>query len=329
MFNFATTNCSCSSLCQVWRLSERVGAECEQTLRGHWGAVHAIAVLPDDAIVTGGADRVIARWDLGTGQCTRVLGGHVSAINAIATTRAHDSMRGGTQIASGGGNVRLWTLGGSAQQPPPSICAAEATLVSRFNEATASGEVGPESNAFNLWEAVKAVFNPATSDTADKHENDEEAKPGIDSADESAYTGGTSVTASHAHAYADLTTAYPSSVSMFAVPYAPTVHSKSLRAGAGKNTGRANEQYESLHALARSGSSGQLGARMSLDDTWAAMDRKLSAFSKDMKGELHALFSKLDQHEMNPLKELKGKVTFTTHTTFGPLSHCTAEIRHR
>jgi hypothetical protein len=260
-----------------------------------------------------------------------VLTGHDSVINALAVTRAHDSVRGGTQLASGSGDVRLWTLGGSAQQPPPDVCLAEGALIARFNEATANGAVGPEPNAFNLWEAVKAVFNPSAADAAqpddaeddvsvDDNDDDDASEDGVAAELTSRRAASAAMAndaAIKAHAYAELTTAYPSSVSMFASPCVQPVslqeRGRRKRTARQRPRGPVSQEYQSLRALEQNELSG--GARMSLDDTWAAVEQKLSEFSKDMKGELQALFTKLDQHEMNPLKELKDKVTHTlTHS---------------
>lgn len=56
-----------------------------QTLQGYSGAVTAIAYSPDGLLFSGGFDSSIRVWDINTGQCLQVLGGHTALISALVS----------------------------------------------------------------------------------------------------------------------------------------------------------------------------------------------------------------------------------------------------
>jgi cytochrome c len=81
-----------------------------QDLRGHGGPVRAIAVSADGgAIVTGGFDESVIRWDAANGAAVAVLRGHEGSVNAAVILP-------GGRIASAGqdGRILLW-----GDQPAP------------------------------------------------------------------------------------------------------------------------------------------------------------------------------------------------------------------
>ncbi|KAG8743264.1 SCF ubiquitin ligase complex subunit cdc4 [Ceratobasidium sp. 414] len=55
-------------------------------MKGHEGGVWALAVSPNypNILVSGATDRTIRVWDLSTGKCTHVFGGHTSTVRCVA-----------------------------------------------------------------------------------------------------------------------------------------------------------------------------------------------------------------------------------------------------
>lgn len=64
-------------------------------LEGHEGGVWALAVSPNspsapgatDSLVSGSTDRTVRIWDLSTGKCTHVFGGHTSTVRCLAIVK--------------------------------------------------------------------------------------------------------------------------------------------------------------------------------------------------------------------------------------------------
>ncbi|MBA4186500.1 MAG: hypothetical protein C0467_00635 [Planctomycetaceae bacterium] len=74
---------------------------------GHTGAVTTLAVVPDGSLlVTGGEDKTVRVWEIGSGKQLRSLQGHLGRVTASA------SRADGKQIASGSedGAIRMWDL---------------------------------------------------------------------------------------------------------------------------------------------------------------------------------------------------------------------------
>ncbi len=99
-----------------WDLDRR---ECLHTLRGHEGAVRAVAMGPDDRWAqSGGRDRSVRLWDLTTGVCLRVFEGHAHEVVTVSFGRHGQWAQSGSQEA-----VRLWQLirdyEFTAHPPPP------------------------------------------------------------------------------------------------------------------------------------------------------------------------------------------------------------------
>lgn len=87
----------------IWSLAR---GEARQVLRFHQGAVHAVAHLPDQRLVTAGEDGRIALWVQGAAQPERVLTGHSAPVTALAV--APDGRR--LLSASWDGTARAWSL---------------------------------------------------------------------------------------------------------------------------------------------------------------------------------------------------------------------------
>jgi F-box and WD-40 domain protein CDC4 len=56
------------------------------SLDGHEGGVWALAAS-NDTLVSGSTDRTVRIWDLSTGRCTHVFGGHTSTVRCLAIVK--------------------------------------------------------------------------------------------------------------------------------------------------------------------------------------------------------------------------------------------------
>lgn len=68
------------------RVYSPVTGELIRTLQGHEGGVWAMGVYKD-TVVTGSTDRTVRIWDLATGMCTHVFGGHTSTVRCLAIVK--------------------------------------------------------------------------------------------------------------------------------------------------------------------------------------------------------------------------------------------------
>jgi len=56
------------------------------SLDGHEGGVWALAAS-NDMLVSGSTDRTVRIWDLSTGRCTHVFGGHTSTVRCLSIVK--------------------------------------------------------------------------------------------------------------------------------------------------------------------------------------------------------------------------------------------------
>jgi len=56
------------------------------SLDGHKGGVWALAVV-DETLVSGSTDRTVRIWDLSSGRCTHVFGGHIGTVRCLAIVK--------------------------------------------------------------------------------------------------------------------------------------------------------------------------------------------------------------------------------------------------
>jgi cytochrome c len=87
----------------LWSLA---GQSAQQVLRFHSDAVNAVAFLPDDRMVTAGADARIAVWTAGRQEPDRVFEGHQGPIAGIAISPDASLIAS----ASWDHTVRLWSM---------------------------------------------------------------------------------------------------------------------------------------------------------------------------------------------------------------------------
>ncbi|WP_282012213.1 caspase family protein [Nitrospina watsonii] len=84
-----------------------------KTLRGHSGAVLAVAVSPDShRILSAGADGTLLLWDAATGKILKTFSGHEGAVQVVSISPD------GRLAASGGADttVRLWNLSSGEEE---------------------------------------------------------------------------------------------------------------------------------------------------------------------------------------------------------------------
>jgi WD40 repeat protein/tRNA A-37 threonylcarbamoyl transferase component Bud32 len=77
----------------------------QSRLRGHTGAVTAVAFSPDDRLLaSGSADRTVKLWDAVRGTEVRTLGGHAAAVTGLAFSPDGKTLASGSKDTT----VRLW-----------------------------------------------------------------------------------------------------------------------------------------------------------------------------------------------------------------------------
>uniref|UniRef100_A0AC35EY31 Pleiotropic regulator 1 n=1 Tax=Panagrolaimus sp. PS1159 TaxID=55785 RepID=A0AC35EY31_9BILA len=78
-----------------------------RVLSGHTGWVRCVDVEPENKwFATGGADRMIKIWDLGTGQLRLSLTGHISSVRAVKISSRHPYLFSGGEDKQ----VKCWDL---------------------------------------------------------------------------------------------------------------------------------------------------------------------------------------------------------------------------
>ena len=70
------------------------------SLDGHEGGVWALSATKD-VVVSGSTDRTVRIWDLNTGRCTHIFGGHTSTVRCLAIVKPER-----VEITGGDGVVR-------------------------------------------------------------------------------------------------------------------------------------------------------------------------------------------------------------------------------
>jgi pleiotropic regulator 1 len=78
-----------------------------RVLSGHTGWVRCVDVEPENKwFATGGADRMVKIWDLGTGQLRLSLTGHISSVRAVKISTRHPYLFSGGEDKQ----VKCWDL---------------------------------------------------------------------------------------------------------------------------------------------------------------------------------------------------------------------------
>ncbi len=89
------------------RLWDRSSSAVWQTMIGHTGAVHALAIRASEkSCLSAGADGFIRVWNAADGQCKHKLSGHEGAVHSFDLGESHNT------LVSGGadGTIRYWNL---------------------------------------------------------------------------------------------------------------------------------------------------------------------------------------------------------------------------
>jgi WD40 repeat protein len=94
------------SIC-VWDLTNRTTADASLTLKGHTGTVMCLK-LHGKYLVSGGSDREARVWDLETGQCNHVLGGHTKAVRFVCVNEHAIVTAGADDIHYSGSEIQIW-----------------------------------------------------------------------------------------------------------------------------------------------------------------------------------------------------------------------------
>ena len=152
------------------------------SLNGHRSSITSVISLDADHIVTSSADKLIAVWSIVSGRCITVLSGHDEAVTAVI--RLVDG-----RLASCSTDIKLWDIGLGDKK------GSRAALTERFNTRNDRFRIGGklQENRSKLWGGVRSMF----------------------------HSGEDVAAADPAPAYPLLSTAYPSTIGMFAASYVP------------------------------------------------------------------------------------------------------------
>eukprot|EP00041_Stephanoeca_diplocostata_P034278 m.1156268 g.1156268 ORF g.1156268 m.1156268 type:complete len:1107 (-) comp24493_c0_seq4:257-3577(-) len=152
------------------------------TFRGHRNSVTALHCRSGDenTFISAGADKFIAKWDIAQGKCTSVLKGHTDTVFAVVPFGADN-----TRLVSCSKDIKLWDM----EEGIDDEMGSRAALAESFNNITAESSVPQR---MQLWSSVKTAFLKYNSRGQHRHAN--------------------------SGAYAALSTAYPSTIGMFATP---------------------------------------------------------------------------------------------------------------
>lgn len=148
------------------RLHDPVSLAPQLSLEGHRGAVHALALLPDGRLLSGGYDRALRAWDLQAGALLAELEPLPQAINDLALSPAGDWLA----VAGDDRKVHLLPLVGGELD---SLVGPGARALSGHHLAVASvawsGDgrrlvSGSEDESARLWEVESGRLLAATPD---------------------------------------------------------------------------------------------------------------------------------------------------------------------
>lgn len=87
---------------EIWDIQT---GKCVKSIKAHNKAIKALAVLPDNRVISGSSDGTIKIWDMPTAQCVQMLEGHTSGVSALL-------LLPNGQLVSGGldGKLKVWEI---------------------------------------------------------------------------------------------------------------------------------------------------------------------------------------------------------------------------
>lgn len=143
----------------IWHRDEHSGWQAIRSLRGHSGAIHALALSADGRwVATGSEDQTIRIWDLSDGTLQTVLSGHRGAVRCLSFSA--DSER----LLSGGSDNRaiLWSV---AQAAPLTHLVGHSAAINSvaFSPDGWRALTGSQDNTIKLWDSSPYAHSTASN----------------------------------------------------------------------------------------------------------------------------------------------------------------------
>ena len=80
---------------KLWRrVNPSADYNCVRTFSGHTGSVWSVAVMENQNIVSGSADKTIKIWSQSTGECLHTLSGHTGVVYSVAVLPTNEIVSG-------------------------------------------------------------------------------------------------------------------------------------------------------------------------------------------------------------------------------------------
>jgi WD40 repeat protein len=137
-------------LVRIWSMDH---LSCIGILEGHTGAVRAVTVTSDGAVISGSDDTTVRVWNASTCRCVHTLTGHTKEVTAVAFTDNRDLVISGSLDC----HSRMWTRKlGHYQIKLKHEYMVRCIAVSHDGEYVACGD---SSGSLRLWNINTALFD--------------------------------------------------------------------------------------------------------------------------------------------------------------------------